>query len=145
MTEMPINNDELSSVASQLIIPREIIAILPESVVIELARLPEAKQTEFLKAFHKQSRSLAFAYLTSLIYCHYGLLGRWAMSGIMWVSLFVTASVGSIWWLIDLVRMPAMVRTHNQQVAAEILRKLNAAGDAAPLAGSGGPAGPALV
>ena len=145
MTEMPTNSDELSSVASRLIIPREIVAILPESVVIELAQLPEAKQTEFLTAFHKQSRSLAFAYLTSLIYCHYGLLGRWAMSGIMWASLFVTAALGSVWWLIDLVRLPAMVRSHNQQVAADILRQLNPAGDATPLAGPGGPAGPALV
>ena len=145
MTEMSSNPDELSSVTSQLIIPRDIVAILPESVAIELAQLPEAKQTEFLQAFREQSRSLAFAYLSSLIYCHYGLLGRWAMSGIMWVSLFVTASLGSLWWLIDLVRLPAMVRTHNQQVAADILRRLNPAGGPAPLGGPGNPAGPALV
>ena len=136
MTEMPTNSDELSSATSRLVIPQDIVAILPESVVIELAQLPEAKQTEFLTAFHKQSRSLAFAYLTSLIYCHYGLLGRWAMTGIMWASLFVTAALGSVWWLIDLVRLPAMVRTHNQEVAADILRKLNPTGDTATQPGS---------
>jgi hypothetical protein len=146
MTTISPNEDELLLVAPQLIIPSEIVARLPESVVTELAQLPAAKQAEFLQAFRNQSRSLAFAYLVSLIYCHYGLLGRWAMSGMMWVSLFVTATLGSVWWLIDLVRLPAMVRTHNQRVAADILRKLNAAaGDPTPLAGSGGPAGPALV
>ena len=140
MAEISTNLGELSAAAPQSIIPRDIAAYLPETVLMELARLPEAKQAEFVEAFHNQSRSLTFAYLTSLIYCHYGLLGRWAMTGIMWVSLFVTSTVGpalgSIWWLIDLVRMPGLVRSHNQQVAADILRKLNAGGDAAPLAGS---------
>jgi hypothetical protein len=83
-----------------------------------------------------RSRSLLLAYLTSLIYCHYGLLGRWAMTGMMFVSLFVAATLGWIWWLIDLARMPGMVREHNQRVAAEILCQLNPPSDPAPLAGS---------
>ncbi len=140
MAEISTSLGELSAAAPQLVIPREIAADLPETVLMELARLPEAKQAAFVDAFHDQSRSLTFAYLTSLIYCHYGLLGRWALTGIMWVSLFLTSTLGpalgSIWWLIDLVRLPAMVRSHNQQVAAEILRKLTAGSDAAPLAGS---------
>jgi hypothetical protein len=40
-----------------------------------------------------------------------------------------------IWWLIDLVRMPRMVREYNERVAAEILQKLQAAGPS-PLAHS---------
>ena len=139
MAEMSTNLGELSSVPPQLIIPREIATSLPATVIEQLTQMPEAKQAEFLVAFHNQSRSLTFAYLTSLIYCHYGLLGRWAMTGIMWVSLFVTSTLGpalgSIWWLIDLARLPRMVRSHNQQVATDILRKLNAGSDAAPLAG----------
>ncbi len=140
MAEISTNPGELSLCLPQLAIPKEIAAYLPETVLMELARLSEAKQAEFVAAFHDQSRTLTFAYLTSLIYCHYGLLGRWAMTGIMWLSLFLTSTLGpalgSIWWLIDLARMPAMVRSHNQQVAADILRKLNAGSDAAPLAGA---------
>jgi hypothetical protein len=46
------------------------------------------------------------------------------MSGWMWLSLFTASTVGVIWWLIDLVRMPRMVREHNERVAAEILQTL---------------------
>jgi hypothetical protein len=140
MAEISTKLGQLPAGPSPLSIPKEIAGSLPDQVLAELARLPEAKQTEFVAAFHNQSRSLGFAYLTSLIYCHYGLLGRWAMTGFMWLSLFVTSTLGpilgSIWWLIDLVRMPGMVRTHNHQVAADILRQLNGGSDTAPLPGS---------
>ena len=102
----------------------------------QLALLPAAQQDEFLTAYQTRSRSLLLAYLSSLIYCHYGLLGRWAMTGMMLVSLFVAVTLGWVWWLIDLVRMPKMVRAYNQRVAAEILRQLSAPTDPAPLAGA---------
>jgi len=140
MAEVSTNPEELSTGTPRSIIPREIAACLPETVLEQLAQMPEAKQTAFVADFHNQSRSLTLAYLTSLIYCHYGLLGRWAMTGLMWLSLLLSSTLGpalgSIWWLIDLVRMPAMVRSHNQQVAADILRKLTAGSDTAALPGS---------
>ena len=114
-----------------LAIPAKIAASLPQSVRNELASMPENKQDEFLKAFQRESASLVMAYLTSLIYCHYGLLGRWAMTGWMWLSLFVAGTLGVIWWLIDLVRMPGMVREYNDRVAADIVQKLRIA-QAAP-------------
>jgi hypothetical protein len=121
----------------QLVIPAKVAASLPQSVRDQLATMPEAEQAEFLTAFERKSASLAMAYLSSLIYCHYGLLGRWAMSGWMWLSLFVASTLGMIWWLIDLMRMPRMVREHNHQVAADILQKLRiAATGPSPLAGS---------
>jgi hypothetical protein len=109
-----------------LAIPERVATALPATVRAELARLPAAKQNEFVAAFQIRSRSLLLAYLTSLIYCHYALLGRWAMSGALFVSLFLAVAVGWIWWLIDLVRMPEMVREHNDRVAAEILQGLTA-------------------
>jgi hypothetical protein len=131
---------ELSLETPAPIVGKDIAAYLPETVLEELLRLPEAKQAAFVAAFHNQSRSLGFAYLTSLIYCHYGLLGRWAMTGLMWSSLFLTsalgAAIGLIWWLIDLVRLPGMVRSHNHQVALAILRQLTATPDPAALPGS---------
>jgi hypothetical protein len=124
--------EELSATTPAPSVPSEIADCLSRRLRKQLAQLPASKQAEFVEAFHNESRSLPFAYLTSLIYCHYGLLGRWALTGIMWLSLFVSSTLGpalgSIWWLIDLVRLPGMVRSHNQQVAAAILDKL-AAGD----------------
>jgi hypothetical protein len=127
---------QLVPLAASLATPIKIGAALPEAVRAELAALPAAKQDAFLRAYQAQSCSLLLAYLTSLIYCHYGLLGRWAMTGMMFLSLFIAATLGWIWWLIDLVRMPEMVREHNHRVAAEILAQLNPPGDPAALAGS---------
>ena len=122
---------------SQLAIPAKVAASLPQSVRDQLAAMPEAEQAEFVKAFERRSASLVMAYLSSLIYCHYGLLGRWAMTGWMWLSLFVASTLGIIWWLIDLTRMPRMVREHNHQVAADIVQKLRlATAGPTPLAGS---------
>jgi hypothetical protein len=132
MTAISPDLGELSATTPALSLPSEIAACLSDGLRKQLAQLPASKRAAFIEAFHNESRSLPFAYLTSLIYCHYGLLGRWALTGIMWLSLFVSSTLGpalgSIWWLIDLVRLPGMVRSHNQQVAAAILDKL-AAGD----------------
>jgi hypothetical protein len=114
----------------------KIVASLPETVRNELASMSEDKQEEFLRAFRHRSASLVMAYLSSLIYCHYGLLGRWAMTGWMWLSLFVASTLGFIWWLMDLVRLPEMVREHNHRIAADILRQLNPPSGPAPLAGA---------
>ena len=126
----------VSAPVAALAIPSSMATSLPAAVRAELALLPTAKQDEFALAFRAQSRSLLLAYLTSLIYCHYLLLGRWAMSGMMFVSLFLAAALGWIWWLIDLVRMPELVREHNHRVALEILHRLNPPADPAPLAGA---------
>jgi hypothetical protein len=140
MAEMSTSLMVLPASTPTAIVPKEIAARLPDQILERLAQLPPSKQAEFVAAFHAQSRSLSFAYLTSLIYCHYGLLGRWTMTGLMWVSLFLSTTLGpalgSIWWLIDLVRMPGMVRSYNQQLAADLLRKLNTTSDTAPQPGS---------
>jgi hypothetical protein len=116
----PLNSLELA-------IPVEIAASLPQSVCNQLATMPKREQDAFLKAFQDRSASLVMAYLTSLIYGHYLLLGRWAMSGWLWLSLFTASTVGVVWWLIDLVRMPRMVREYNDRLAAEIVQNLQAA------------------
>lgn len=117
-----------------LAIPTRMATALSAEVRAELALLPAAKQDAFALAFRTRSRGLLLAYLTSLIYCHYALLGRWAMSGMMFVALFMSAALGWIWWLMDLVRMPEMVREHNHRVALEILRSLDVPRE--PLAGA---------
>jgi hypothetical protein len=120
-----------------LAIPAKVAACLPPSVRHELAGMPKDRQNEFLKAFENQSASLGMAYLLSLFYCHYGLLGRWAMTGWMCLSLFVAGTIGLAWWLIDLVRMPKMVREHNHRLASDLLHELRiAAAPSRSLAGA---------
>ena len=112
-----------------LAIPAEIARELPEAVRLELAALPAMQQQAFAGHYQKECKSLAMAYLVSLIYCHYALLGRWTMTGFMLVSLFLAAAIGSVWWIIDLFRMPALVREHNGKVATEVLGRLRSAAD----------------
>jgi hypothetical protein len=112
---------------TRLAIPASVVSELPDAVRAELATLPIVEQHAFMVDFEKRSKSLTMAYLCSLIYCHYILLGRWAMSGFMLCALFLAAALGSIWWLIDLVRMPRLVRDYNGKVATEILRNLKVA------------------
>jgi hypothetical protein len=126
-----------ASASPHLTIPANVAACLPPAVRDELAAMPEERQSAFVKAFENRSASLVMAYLLSLFYCHYGLLGRWAMTGWMCLSLFVAGTLGLIWWLIDLVRMPRMVREYNHQVAADILHNLQmASAGPSPLAGA---------
>lgn len=106
-----------------LVIPENISSFIPQSVREELVSMPAEQQHQFVNDFKAQSKSLLMAYLCSLIYCHYGLLGRWAMSGWMWASLFVASTLGFVWWLIDLVRIPGMVREYNQRLAIDLMRK----------------------
>jgi hypothetical protein len=137
MTDIRPNQARKAPDPLHLVIPANIAASLPQSVRDELAIMPPEKQDEFQKAFEHRSASLVMAYLSSLIYCHYGLLGRWAMTGWLWLSLFVASALGVVWWLIDLMRMPRMVREHNHQVAADIVHKLQIApAGPTPLAGS---------
>jgi hypothetical protein len=136
VTEMQAGDVQLIQVAASLAVPVKIGAELPEAVLSQLALLPVAQQHEFLNAYQVQSHSLLLAYLASLIYCHYGLLGRWAMTGMMFLTLFVAVALGWVWWLIDMVRMPGMVRAHNRRVAAEILRQLSPPRNPVPLAGA---------
>jgi hypothetical protein len=136
-TTTPSDLDPQLPVEPRLAIPANVVSELPDTVRAELAAMPIVEQHAFMLDFEKKSKSLAMAYLCSLIYCHYILLGRWAMSGFMLGSLFLAAALGSIWWMIDLVRMPGLVRDYNGRIAIEILRNLKvAARNPAPFAHS---------
>ena len=110
-----------------LVIPDKVSTSIPQSVRDELVRMPVEQQYQFVNDFETQSKSLLMAYLCSLIYCHYGLLGRWAMTGWMLTSLFVASTLGFIWWLIDLVRIPEMVREYNERLAVDLIHKTHIA------------------
>jgi len=108
----------------RLSIPDHVVRDLPEAVRAEIARLPPHGQAAFAHDFQKRSKSLLMAYVCSLIYCHYLLLDRGTISGFMLLSLFNAAALGMIWWLIDVVRMPSLVRDYNGRVAREALRNV---------------------
>ena len=45
----------------------------------------------------------------------------------MWLaSLATLGMLGMAWWLVDLVRLPGLVRSYNQALAFDILRNMRA-------------------
>jgi hypothetical protein len=58
------------------------------------------------------------------------------MTDMMSLSLFVAVALAWVCWLINMVRMPGMMRAHNQRVAAEIMRELSPQRDQVPRAGA---------
>jgi hypothetical protein len=110
-----------------LLLPVSVEKNLPAMVRTELAKLPPAQQSEFLEEYQRKAKSLGVSYLVSLLYCHYGYLGRWGMTVIMWLVGLVSFGVlGLIWWIVDLFRMPGLVRDRNRDAALEVLRNMKA-------------------
>jgi hypothetical protein len=98
---------------------------LPSAVRSQLADLPAGAQSEFLEEYRRKSKSLWTAYLCSLFYCHHALLGRGGTTLAMWLaSLATLGMLGMAWWLVDLVRLPGLVRSYNEALALDILRHL---------------------
>jgi hypothetical protein len=90
---------------------------LPSAVRSQLANLPAGAQFEFLEEYRRKSKSLWAAYFWSLFYCHHALLGRRGTT---------LAMLGMAWWLVDLVRLPGLVRSYNHALAFDILRNMRA-------------------
>ena len=99
-------------------IPAEGCGVLAASVRHELARMPKERQNEFSRPFRTSPKASVMAYLTVADLLSLRAARSWAMTGWLWMSLVVASALGVVWWLIDLVRMPAMVREHNHRVAS---------------------------
>ncbi|MGH6912379.1 MAG: hypothetical protein ACREH3_01575 [Geminicoccales bacterium] len=108
-----------------LALPQGVEDCLPATVRAELSNLNPSQQSEFVEEFERKAKTLPAAYLCSLMYCHYGFLDRWGMTVIMWVAAIITFGiVGLVWWIIDLFRMPALVRAYNRGVALDAMRRI---------------------
>lgn len=95
---------------------------LPVEIRDELRKFPASKQEEFMKKFQKKKKSIGAAYILWMtLWGNYAYLKKWGLQIFLW---FV-AGVLCIWWLIDFVRIPKMIRNANRSIAWDILEKLN--------------------
>jgi hypothetical protein len=105
----------------RLLVPGPVARTLPAVVRHALARLPAERQSEFLEAYTRRTKSVLVAYLLWLFLgWHYAYLGRWGVQLLFWLTL------GGLflWWLVDLVRVPGMVARYNEDVAMAVMRDL---------------------
>jgi len=105
------------------LIPRSIANNLPAMVRNELAKMPPQKQEEFIEEYRRRAKSTGIAYLLWLLLgWHYIYLRKWGIQILFWLTLGGVV----IWWLIDIFRIPGMVKNYNKDIAVDVLRNLKA-------------------
>lgn len=106
---------------AELYVPESIMRILPSMVKSAVRELPPADQEAFVEEFRRRSKSLAVAYiLWFLLGWHYAYLRKWGTQVLFWL---VAGGLG-VWWIIDLFRLPRMVRSINRDIAVDVMRDL---------------------
>ncbi len=96
---------------------------LPATVRSELDTLPAQRQDEFVEEYSRKAKSRGPAYLLwFLVGGHYLYLGKWGIQFVFWLTLGGLL----IWWLVDLVRIPGMIRDYNKDMAVDVLKNLKA-------------------
>ena len=109
---------------NRLLIPNSIADSLPAMVRNELAKLSAQRQEEFVEEYKRKNKSLGLAYLFLIIVfaLHYGYLKKWGLQVVFWI----TGGGLFIWWLIDLFRLPRLVRNYNKDIATDVMVNLKA-------------------
>src|SRR5579884_4011680 len=101
------------------LIPASIADNLPAMVRNELGKLPAHRQEEFVEEYRRKAKSAGPAYLLWLLLgWHYIYLRKWGIQFLFWLTL----GGFFIWWIVDLFRIPGMVRDYNKDVAVDVLR-----------------------
>ena len=105
----------MSEVMSQSPIPQSLLNKFSKGVRDGVTDLPREKQEEFLELYRKRSKSIVIAYLRWIIlpYQHYAYLELNLQMAIYLLSL---GGLG-VWAIIDLFRIPKMVRKYNREAA----------------------------
>jgi hypothetical protein len=88
----------------------------------EVSSLTPQHQEAFVEEYRRKAKSTGVAYLLWLIGFQYAYVGKW---GIL-VLYLLTAGGLFIWMLIDIFRVPSMVRDYNKDIAVDVLRNLKA-------------------
>ena len=112
----------MAEVMSQSPIPQSLLNQFSKMVRDTLTTLPREKQEEFMKVYQKKRKTVPMAYLRWIIffYNHYAYFEQNIQMAIYILSL---GGVG-VWWLIDLFRIPGMLRKYNREAARVSLAEI---------------------
>jgi len=123
-TPPPVNNINNEKISNSLYISNSILEELPAMVRNELSSMSAQKQEEFVEEFKRKRKSVGIGYLFILLVfsTHYGYVNKWGMQVLFWL----TGGGLFIWWIVDLFRIPSMVRNYNKDIATDIMRNLKA-------------------
>lgn len=106
-------------VLANSIVPYYVQQDLPFAVNAQVATLPEDLQKEFLKEYNRRSKNIIIPYVLHFFFpAHYLYLDKVLMQILFWMTF---GGLG-LWWLIDIFRMPGLVKKRNAEIADEVLR-----------------------
>lgn len=85
---------------------------LPSMIRNELSKMSAQKQEEFVEEYKRKAKSVGISYLFILLIfgMHYGYLKNWGLQLVYWITL---GGFG-IWFIIDLFRLPGLVKDYNK-------------------------------
>ena len=120
-TESSNKNDNYNNT---LFISNSIIDSLPSMVKNELIKMSAQKQQEFLEEFNRKKKtiSLGYVFLLFIFGFHYAYLNKWGEQ----IIFILTGGGLIIWWIVDLFRIPSMVKNYNKDIAINVLRNMKA-------------------
>lgn len=105
-----------------MLIPQSIQKDLPSIVKRELSSMSANEQQEFVEEFTRKSKDIGTAYMLYFIGFQYSYVRKYGLQ----VLYFLTIYGLFLWLLIDLFRIPSMIRNYNKDVAIDVLRNIKA-------------------
>ena len=97
-----------------------IASAIPEAVLRKVEAMDPINQDAFAAEFAKRKKSVVLAYLLLGGGLHYAYVGK------VWLTLFFIFTLGGfgLWWLIDVLRVPGIVKACNKSKAIDVLRDM---------------------
>ncbi len=96
------------------------IKALPPTVQHTVSQMDTMSQNAFFNEYQKKRKKVSVAYILFLFGFHYIYLRKIGLFFAYWIT---GAGLG-IWWIVDLFRMPSIVRSANEQTARDALQTL---------------------
>ncbi len=93
---------------------------LPGFVKREFEKFPEDLKEDFYQEYKRKRKSVVAAYLCWLVGLHYAYVRNWGTQIIFSLTLWGMF----IWWIVDLFRVPELVRNYNKDVAIEVAKNI---------------------
>jgi len=88
-------------------------------VKTEIAKFPKEYRDQFYNEYKRKTKSLGISYLLIyIINLYYGYNRKWGLQIASWLTL---GGLG-IWLLIDIIRMPSIVKNTNKDIAFDLLK-----------------------
>jgi len=107
---------------TNILISNSVVDLLPTIVKRELVKMDFQEQEMFMEEYKRKSKSKGTAYLLLLVGFHYAYVKEWGLQCVYFLTVYGLF----IWLIVDIFRMPSIIKSYNQDVSIEILRSMKA-------------------